>query len=64
MENLFAEFPDKEIRESRAVNDPLGDPFVKRVRGAYGLPYHQPKCFLPPERQCVCGIGRPRSTSP
>ncbi|MGE2866179.1 hypothetical protein ACQGFJ_00010 [Rhodococcus sp. 3.70] len=63
MEKLFAQFPDKEIRESLSVNDPPGDPFVKRVRGDYALPYHLPKCFLPPEMHCVCGIGRLRSTT-
>ena len=38
MEKLFAQFPDKEIRESNAVNDPPGFAFVKRVRGEYALP--------------------------
>lgn len=63
MEALFAQFPDKEIRESPVENDPLGDPFIERVRGEYALPYHQPDCFRAEEEQCVCGIGRLRSTT-
>ncbi len=33
MEKVFDKFPDKEIRESSIDNDPLGDPFLARVRG-------------------------------
>lgn len=61
MERVFDKFPDKEIRESSIDNDPLGDPFLARVRGEYAMLYHQPNCFLNDERRCACGVGRPRA---
>lgn len=61
MEKVFDKFPDKEIRESSIDNDPLGDPFLARVRGEYAMPYHQRNCFLNEERRCTCGVGRPRA---
>lgn len=68
MEHLFDAFPGMEIRESPAVNDPAGIPFVARVRAEYGLPYHRPACFRSDDEgddgECVCGAGRLRALAP
>ncbi|WP_139282041.1 hypothetical protein [Rhodococcus zopfii] len=62
MQALFESFPDHEIRESPAINDAPGDPFVARVRGEYELSYHLSGCFQPSnDGSCVCGAGRSRA---